>query len=241
MLPEKLSTELCSLQPDTDRLGMTAMMEVDKDGRCVKYDIFPSLIHSRRRFSYKEAQLILDKKEGDYYQELSIMSRLAKILNKRRKQEGSIDFDLPEPIYDLNDKGVPNRIYLKERLWTHHMIEEFMLLANQSVANFARTRGTSTPFIYRIHDIPEAEDIYEWFALMDAFGLQISFFGMPVTSKKFQKALEKVMKQNDSSYIMRLALRTMTKANTVLNRSDISDWLLRIILISHHLFAVIPT
>jgi ribonuclease R len=212
MLPERLSTELCSLQPGTDRLAMTAMMEINKDGRCVKYEIFSSLIHSRRRFTYREAQEILNNGDGDFYSELSTMSRLARILNKRRKDEGSIDFDLPEPVYELNNKGVPSKIYLKERLWTHHMIEEFMLLANQSVANFARTRGTSIPFIYRIHDIPEAEDIYEWFALMDAFGLQVSFFGMPVTSKKFQKALEKVMKQNDSSYVMRLALRTMTKA-----------------------------
>jgi ribonuclease R len=112
----------------------------------------------------------------------------------------------------LNEKGVPTDIQLRERLWIHHIIEEFMLLANQHVANFARTRGTSIPFIYRIHDIPEADNIYEWFALMDAFGVQISFFGMPITSKKFQKALEKVTKQNNSPYITKLALRTMTKA-----------------------------
>ena len=97
-------------------------------------------------------------------------------------------------------------------MWSHHIVEEFMLLANQTVANYARTRGTSVPFIYRIHDIPEADNIYEWFALMDAFGVNVSFFGLPITSKKFQKTLEKVLKQNDSSYIMRLALRTMTKA-----------------------------
>ena len=212
MLPEKLSTELCSLKPDTDRLAMTAMMEVDKNGKCLKYEITPSLIHSRKRFSYKEVQQILDKNEGDFYSELVLMSDLAKILQTRRPDEGSIDFDMPEPVYELDERGVPSKIGLRERLWAHHIIEEFMLLANQSVANFARTRGTAIPFIYRIHDIPEAEDIYEWFALMDAFGIKGSLFGMPVTSKKFQKALEKVMKQNNSSYIMRLALRTMTKA-----------------------------
>jgi ribonuclease R len=212
MLPEKLSTILCSLQPNTDRLAMTAMMTVSPEGKTLCYEIFPSVIHSKQRFTYKHAQEIIDKNEGVFLHELSLMSKLAKILKKKRKDEGSIDFDLPEPIYELNDKGVPENIKLRDRLWTHHIVEEFMLLANQSVANFARTRGTKVPFIYRIHDIPEADSIYEWFALMDAFGLNISFFGMPITSKKFQKTLENVMKQNDSSYITRLALRTMTKA-----------------------------
>lgn len=212
MLPEKLSTELCSLKPDTDRLAMSAMMEVNKEGKCLKYDIFPSIIHSRRRFTYKQVQGILNENDGDFYSELVLMSDLAKILQKKRHEEGSIDFDMPEPVYELDKKGVPSKIALRERLWAHHIIEEFMLLANQSVANFARTRGTAIPFIYRIHDIPEAEDIYEWFALMDAFGIKGSLFGMPVTSKKFQKALEKILKQNNSTYIMRLALRTMTKA-----------------------------
>ena len=212
MLPEKLSTELCSLQPDTDRLAMSAMMTISSEGKVLNYDIFPSLIHSRHRFTYKIAQKVLDEKSGPFKDELFLMSKLAKILNKKRKDEGSIDFDLPEPVYELNDKGVPEKIVLRERLWTHHMIEEFMLMANQSVANFARTRGNKVPFIYRIHDIPEADSIYEWFALMDAFGLNVTFFGMPITSKKFQKTLEKVMKQNKSPYIMRMALRTMTKA-----------------------------
>ena len=212
MLPERLSTELCSLKPDTDRLAMTAMMEVSKEGKCLKYDIYPSIIHSRKRFTYKQVQEILDKSKGEHYSDLVQMSDLAKLLQKKRHEEGSIDFDMPEPVYELDKKGVPSKIALKERLWAHHIVEEFMLLANQSVANFARTRGTTIPFIYRIHDIPEADDIYEWFALMDAFGIKGSLFGMPVTSKKFQKALEKIIKQNKSTYIIRLALRTMTKA-----------------------------
>lgn len=212
MLPEKLSTTLCSLQPHQDRLAMSISMTIDQDGKCLKYDIYKSLIHSKRRFTYTDAQDILDKGEGDFSAELQLMSTLAKILNKRRVEEGSIDFDLPEPHYVLNDKGVPIEIKLRERKWSHHIVEEFMLLANQSVANFARTRGTTVPFIYRIHDIPEADSIYEWFALMDAFGLKVSFFGLPITPKKFQKTLEIILKQNESPYIMRLALRTMTKA-----------------------------
>lgn len=212
MLPEKLSTELCSLQPNTDRLAMSAMMIISPEGKVLHYDITPSLIHSRHRFTYKEAQKVIDGKEGPFLNELLMMNDLARILNKKRIDEGSIDFDLPEPVYDLNDNGVPEKIMLRERLWTHRMIEEFMLIANQSVANFARTRGTKVPFIYRIHDIPEADSIYEWFTLMDAFGLNVTFFGLPVTSKKFQMTLKKVMKQNSSPYIMRMALRTMTKA-----------------------------
>ncbi len=212
MLPEKLSTELCSLQEGQDRLAMSIMMTIDQNAKCLKYDVFKSLINNKRQFSYTEVQEILDKGKGDFSEELELMSDLAKRLNKRRKDEGSIDFDLPEPEYILNDKAVPIEIKLRERTWSHHIVEEFMLLANQNVANFARTRGLNIPFIYRIHDIPEADSIYEWFALMDAFGLKVSFFGMPVTSKKFQKTLEKILKQNESPYIMRLALRTMTKA-----------------------------
>ncbi len=212
MLPEKLSTELCSLQPNQDRLAMSVLMTVTKTGECIKYDVFNSIIHSKRRFTYTEAQSILDKGDGDYVKELIRMSELAKLLNKKRINEGSIDFDLPEPQYKLNDKGIPISITLRERMWSHHIVEEFMLLANQSVAKFARSRGTTVPFIYRIHDIPEADSIYEWFALMDAFGLNVTFFGMPITSKKFQKALKSILKQNDSPYVMKLALRTMTKA-----------------------------
>ncbi len=212
MLPEKLSTDLCSLKPDTDRLAMSAIMKVSKGGEVLSYDITSSIIHSRRRFAYEDVQNILDSGKGPYHEKLTAMSRLAKLLQKKRQEEGSIDFDLPEPVYELDENGVPVRIRIRERLWAHHIVEEFMLLANQSVANYARTRGTNVPFIYRIHDIPEADSIYEWFSLMDAFGIQASFFGLPVTSKKFQKALEKVMKQNKSSYIMRTALRTMTKA-----------------------------
>lgn len=212
MLPEKLSTDLCSLKPGTDRLAMTVIMKVSKNGEVLSYDITSSIIHSRKRFSYEEAQKVIDEKQGPFYEKLITMSRLAKILQKKRHDEGSIDFDLPEPVYELDENGVPVRIRIRERLWIHHIVEEFMLLANQSVANYARTRGTNVPFIYRIHDIPEADSIYEWFSLLDAFGVQASFFGLPVTSKKFQKTLEKVMKQSKSSYIMRTALRTMTKA-----------------------------
>jgi len=212
MLPEKLSTDLCSLMPDTDRFTMSIFMLVDKEGKTLDYSITPSLICSSKRFSYEEVQEVLDAKEGPFYKELSQLSRLANILQKKRHSEGSIDFDLPEPVYKLDEKGVPESIRVKERLWSHHIVEECMLLANKNVANFARTRGSNVPFIYRIHDIPEADDIYEWFALMDAFGVQDSFFGLPITSAKFQKALEKVLKQNKSSYVMRTALRTMTKA-----------------------------
>jgi len=212
MLPEKLSTDLCSLQPDTDRLAMTVLITIAKNGECLSYEIMPSVIHSRKRFTYEEVQEILDLHAGPFHKELSGMSNLAKLLKKRRNEEGSIDFDLPEPVYDLDENGVPLSIKVRERIWSHHIVEEFMLLANQCVAKYARKRGTNIPFIYRIHDIPEADSMYEWFALMDAFGLQVSFFGLPITSKKFQNALEKVMKQNDSTTIRKMALRTMTKA-----------------------------
>jgi ribonuclease R len=212
MLPEKLSTDLCSLMPGTDRLSMSILMSVDHSGKTLSYEITPSVIHSRRCFSYEEVQNVLDAKKGPFIEELTLLSRLATILQKKRHKEGSIDFDLPEPVYELDENGIPRDIRVRDRLWSHHIVEECMLLANQNVAAYARSRGTKVPFIYRIHDIPEADDIYEWFALMDAFGVQVSFFGLPVTSKKFQKALEKVMKQNKSSYVMRTALRTMTKA-----------------------------
>ncbi|MCK4813190.1 MAG: RNB domain-containing ribonuclease, partial [Candidatus Marinimicrobia bacterium] len=97
MLPEKLSTILCSLQPNTDRLAMTAIMTVSNKGECLSYEIMPSVIHSRQRFTYKDVQDILDRGEGAFYTELSTMSKLAKILKKKRVDEGSIDFDLPEP------------------------------------------------------------------------------------------------------------------------------------------------
>lgn len=212
MLPEKLSTDLCSLIPHIDRLAMSIIMNISKDGETIDYDISPSIIHSKRRFTYQEAQSILNNKKGEYYKELSLLSNLAAILHKKRHDKGSIDLDIPELEYELDQQGIPISIKIKERLWSHQIIEECMLMANQEVAAYIRNKGKKLPFIYRIHEKPDYENVNEWFAFVEALGIRITNFGPPITPKKFQLVLDEALSQNNSPIIKNTALRTMMKA-----------------------------
>lgn len=212
MLPEKLSNDLCSLKPNVDRLAMTALITVTENGKVLSTKIMPSVIHSCRRFTYEEAQAVLDKNAGDYVDTLKNMSRIAAVLKKNRYANGSIDFDLPEPIFTLNNKGIPTKIEAKEHLWTHQIVEEFMLIANQEVARFMRTRGTKIPFIFRVHEEPDQDHVEDWFLTMSDMGIKLPKPASPLTPKSFQVALETALKHDQSEYIKRLALRTMSKA-----------------------------
>lgn len=213
MLPEKLSNKLCSLMPAEDRLTFSILIELSNNGRVLDFLITPGIIKSDYRYSYKEAQGILNRGEGKYYDKLSSMNELAKTLHNRRKKYGSVDFDIPEPIFEFDERGMPHEIRTSERLDTHRLIEEFMLLANRCIANrvAVHRKDENLPFIYRVHDSPSRERLISLYDILNRLGMN---FKMP---KKFQtrdlaEILDAVEKSPFKLFIEQLSLRSMEKA-----------------------------
>ena len=163
MLPEVLSNDLCSLRPNEDRLAFSAVFEMDKDAHILREWYGQTIIHSNKRFSYEEAQEVLDTQAGVMLQELNVMMSLGRILRKKRYQEGAIAFDQPEVKFKLDENGKPIAVVAKIRTETMLMIEDFMLLANQKVSEhiykLCKDKGRDAAFIYRIHDVPNPEKI----------------------------------------------------------------------------------
>jgi len=213
MLPERISNELGSLRPDEDRLTFSALMTLDDSGAVLNYSIVPSIIRSVKRFSYEEAQAILDRREGPHFGTLEQMRRLSRILLKRRNAAGSIDFDIPEPVFRMGPAGIPIEVKPSERLDTHRLIEEFMLCANRTVAELIalRRKKEKLPFIYRIHPQPPVEDITELYQILRGLGL-----GLQQPAKLLPADLQKILSRLEGmpykNFIEQVALRSMAKA-----------------------------
>ena len=172
MLPEKLSNDVCSLVPQKDRLTYSVLVELTGRMKIVKYQIKKSIIRSKKRFTYSEAQKILDNKRGEFYNELSTLNKIAVSLRKKRMRKGSINFIRPEIEFKLDDKGVPLNIQIKKLEPTNNLIEELMLLANQIVASHPSLNNSRIdfPFIYRIHDLPDKEKLFEFAKFVKTLG-----------------------------------------------------------------------
>lgn len=228
MLPEKISNHLCSLRPNEDRLTYSAMMIVSPRGVVKDYTIEPSIIHSKRRFTYEEVQGILETGRGDYADSLLEMNRLAKTLFAKRLREGGIDFESAESKFKFDDQGKPSEILKKERLDAHRLVEDFMLLANKTVAiEFAKPKSllpqTSKhksaskqveqlrPALYRIHDFPDPARIEELASFVANFGYSLNVSD-GVTSKALQKLLQSVKGKEEEAVINQVAIRSMAKA-----------------------------
>lgn len=213
MLPEKISNELCSLQPGKERLTYSIFIEISPDGRVLSYKINTSVIKSKKRFTYKEANGIIKKGEGKFFSILSDMNNLSKKLFKRRTEKGSIDFDIPEPVFNYNSDGVPSEIKASERLATNRLIEEFMLLANKCIAeNIAEKRKKEKlPFVYRIHEPPPEESVTGLYQILQKLGMNLT------RPKHFHpKDLNIILKQLDGmpfkNFVEQISLRSMSKA-----------------------------
>jgi ribonuclease R len=215
MLPEHLSNELCSLQPNTDRLTFTCLMEFSPAGDLINYKISPSIIHSKRRFNYEEVQSIIDNKANDeYYPMLNDMMQFSKVLTKKRLADGGIDFETPEVEFDLDDTGFPTAIHRKHRLNSHRLIEEFMLAANRTVAEHIKKISTEKfiyPFIYRVHAKPDSDKMKKLLEFLKAIGYQINFNKKDI-SVFFQKLLSDIKGTKEEIVIEEIALRSMMKA-----------------------------
>jgi ribonuclease R len=212
MLPERLSSDLCSLRPKEDRLTYSVVMDVAPEGRVERYEIVKSVIHSARRFSYEEAQKILERGKGEQAAQILPLHALAKVLNERRRKNGSIDFDTPEAKFSFDAQGLPSAIMKKVRLASHRLVEECMLLANVTVARHVGA-GTEDPrpFLYRVHDLPDPERLRELAAFVRQFGFSLEVRS-GVSSRALQKLLEEAKDSEVENLINEVALRSMAKA-----------------------------
>lgn len=216
MLPEYLSNELCSLQPETDRFTYSCIMEITPNGKVVDYQISKSIIHSKRRFTYQEVQDILDDRQSDdpFREVLGQMHKLSRLLRKKRFAAGSIDFDTPEVKFELDEKGHPVEIIPVTRLQSMEMIEDFMLIANQTVARHIKIIAgphKPNPFIYRVHEKPGQEKLQRFETLLNALGHKVKL-KQNMSPAEFQRLLSQVTGKGDDLVIREVALRTMMKA-----------------------------
>jgi len=216
MLPEVLSNDLCSLRPHEDRLAFSAVFELTPDAQIINAWYGQTIIHSDKRFSYEEAQEVLDKHDGPFLAELTTLMTLGRKLRAERYREGAIAFEQPEVKFELDERGAPVRVYAKVRTETMLMIEDFMLLANREVATYIYDRskdaGRDLAFIYRIHDTPNPEKIEELSMFLRALGYEFESHKGVVTAKNINKLLKEIEGKPEANLIKTATIRSMAKA-----------------------------
>ncbi len=220
MLPEKLSNGVCSLRPEEDSLTFSCFMEIAPNGKLVDHSIEQSVIHSKKRFTYEEAQKIIDGKKSDFAKPIKLAAELAETLIDKRFKEGSINFETPEPKFVLDAHGKPIEVILKERLFAHRLIEECMLMANQTVAIHVKNLCNKSnkkkskylfPFFYRIHDKPDLEKLQNIAETVKPLDIKFKAH-KNVTSQSINTLLEQVEDTSLELTVNDLLLRAMAKA-----------------------------
>lgn len=217
MLPKKLSNGICSLNPKVDRLTLSCIMEVNRQGKVVNHTIAQSVIKTNERMTYTDVTKILRDNDvelieryKDLVDDFKVMEELCKILRKKRLDRGSIDFDFEECKIILDEKGKPIDIKPYERAIANRMIEEFMLLANETVAE--HMEKLKVPFVYRIHENPDAEKLEKFKAFIYNLGYNDITWGEEVNPKALQRVLDKFKGENEETIISTLLLRSMMQA-----------------------------
>lgn len=214
MLPERLSNGLCSLRPNEDKLTFAAVFEIDDKAKIKNEWFGRTVIHSDVRFSYEEAQTILEDGKGMLADELRILNSLAKKLRKERFNKGAVNFETTEVKFKLDEKGRPLAVIPKVRKDAHKLIEEFMLLANKQVAtfiyNYKKGREKNT-FVYRIHDFPDPEKVKDFSVFARQFGHKMNVEEQSI-SRSLNKLMEEIEGKPEQNILEQLAIRTMAKA-----------------------------
>ncbi|HEY5617205.1 MAG TPA: ribonuclease R [Vicinamibacterales bacterium] len=217
MFPAELATGLCSLNPQVDRLVQSCLMEIDRRGNVVRYEMHDGVINSDARMTYTDVNAILtdrDEKTTTQYVDLvpmfELMRELFEILNERRRRRGSIDFDLPETEVVLSELGEIEAIIPSERNVAHRLIEEFMLLANETVA--AHLVDQRAPALHRVHEPPDTQKIQDFEAFISTLGYSLGAQGHALQPKHFQKLIDRIRGQPVERPIAALMLRAMQKA-----------------------------
>lgn len=215
MLPEHISNVLCSLRPKEDKLTFSAIFQVTPRAEVKQYWLGKTVIHSDHRFTYEEAQAIIEEKEGRYAEEMLVLNDLAQKMRKKRFNKGAINFSSQEVRFKLDEKGDPVGIMIKESKEAHQLIEEFMLLANRYVAaNVAklRVKNKPLPFPYRTHDDPDEEKLLPFVAFARKFGHKFDTSSPDAIAASFNQMLKDVHGKPEQHVLEQLGIRTMSKA-----------------------------
>lgn len=215
MLPERLSNGVCSLRPNEDKLCFAAVFELDEKANIITQWFGRTVIHSNRRFSYEEAQEVIESKAGDHADEILKLNELAYILRDKKFKEGAISFESTEVKFKLDEYGKPIGVYVKERKDAHKLIEDFMLLANRKVAEFIAKKGKGKQkytFIYRSHDSPNLETLNTFALFAARFGYKINTKSDKEIAKSLNYLMEDVEGKKEQNVLTQLAIRSMAKA-----------------------------
>lgn len=220
MLPERLSNELCSLRPKEDKLTFSAVFELDKKSQIVNEWFGRTLIHSDYRFTYEEAQDVLETGDGPFANELKILNDLAHKLKKERFAKGAVNFETTEVKFKLDDTGKPLAVIPKVRKDAHKLIEEFMLLANKRVATYvynqkkkqkAAVNESGNTFVYRTHDYPDPEKVQNFARFAKQFGHKLHVDENSI-SRSLNKLMTEIEGKPEQNVLQQLAVRSMAKA-----------------------------
>ena len=224
MLPERLCNFVCSLRPDEEKLCYSVIFVLDDDANIKDWHLAHTVIKSNRRYAYEEVQEILEGKDGDYADELRILDKMAKRLRERRFKNGAVKFDREELHFDIDDDGKPTRCYFKKSTDATQLIEEFMLLANRTVAEFigkagkAKKEDSGKPskgktFVYRIHDQPDPQKLESLRTALAPFGYKVKTSGTKgAISKNLNNLMEEAQGEREQKLVETLTLRAMMKA-----------------------------
>jgi ribonuclease R len=212
MLPERLSNYICSLRPFEEKLCFSVIFEIDNKAKIINYNIDKTIIKSDRRFSYDEAQKIIETGEGDFVKEINTLNNLAKILRNNRFKKGAFNFEHFEVKFILDENAIPVRVYFKESKEANNLIEEFMLLANKQVAEHIGKAKTRREFVYRVHDEPNIDKLENFSTFINRFGYSINTSSKISLSKSMNNIVKQVNGKPEQNIIENLAVRAMSKA-----------------------------
>jgi len=212
MLPERLSNFLCSLRPNEEKLCFSVILEMNSIAEIIDYKIDRTIINSDRRFSYAEAQMVIDTESGDFVQEVLLLNNLSKILRKKRFKKGAFNFEHNEVKFILGENAVPTGVYFKEMKDSNHMIEEFMLLANKKVAEFIGKNTNPKDFVYRVHAEPNMEKLANFSNFIKRFGYRVDTSNNIALSNSMNEIVKDVNGKPEQNIIENLAVRAMSKA-----------------------------
>ncbi|MEO6134190.1 MAG: ribonuclease R [Ginsengibacter sp.] len=215
MLPEKISNELCSLRPNEDKFSFSVIFRISAKGKVKDYWLGKTFIHSNHRFTYDEVQQIIESGEGKYDEEITTLNSLAKNFRKERFKNGAINFSSTEVRFRLDENGKPLEVIVKESKESHQLVEEFMLLANRTVAAHVskiKVDDKAVPFPYRIHDTPDEEKLKPFVAFARKFGYKFDMKDEDAIAKSFNQLMVDVHGKPEQHVLEQLGIRTMAKA-----------------------------
>ena len=216
MLPEHLCNGICSLRPNEEKLAFSCIFEMDNNAHIINHKITRTVIESNRRFTYEEAQEIIESGYGEYSQEILTLDRLAKILRKDRYENGSVEFNRCEVRFDIDETGHPIGVFFKESKDANKLIEEFMLLANKTVAReigCVSGKKKAKAFVYRVHDEPDPEKLSELAKLSRTFGYKVNDSGSARdVNRSINRMLSELKGKGEENFLSTVAIRAMAKA-----------------------------